>query len=95
MFENGGGKLKVFAIVYFWLSSLVCVILAFTIGIRDNHIVAELFVPLLIGGPLSSYFTSLLIYTVGNIDEKMSYTVTQLGMLKEKLQKENAQKHNS
>lgn len=83
MFEDPGEKLKKLAVVLFWGITIVCVILAFTLGIERVHHTSSvsglvyttsifhdvLFFSLLLGGPLGAYILGLILTGFGELVE--------------------------
>ena len=67
MYRDVGKKLQTFAAIWFILVSIVSVIFAFVLGIRDDELVAAPFFTLLLGGPLFGYVSSLVLYGFGCI----------------------------
>lgn len=74
LFENPGPKIKRMANFLFWAETVACVILAFVLGWDRGHRHSE-FMPVfffgfLIGGPLASYCSALLLHGFGEVVEK-------------------------
>lgn len=77
MFENAGAKIKKIAIVFFWIAVVASVILAFVFGWSEYYSFYEwhkefepaLFFPILIGGPLCSYISTLFLVAFGDLVE--------------------------
>ncbi len=75
MFKNISGKIKAFAAVFFWLVTIVGVILAFVFGWTEEfssygrycQFHADRFFPLFIGSPIFAWISSLLLYGFGEI----------------------------
>jgi len=79
IFENPGKKIKTISIIVFCLVTVLCVILAFVLGMKyypyyygkNNHIEfnAPLFFGLLIGAPLTLYISTLFLVGFGDLVE--------------------------
>lgn len=79
MFENSGEKIKIIAIVLFWITVVASVILAFVFGWseeysyyygryeRDVSFEPFYFFAFLIGGPLCSYISTLLLVAFSDL----------------------------
>ncbi len=71
MFKNVGKQLQVIAIILFWVVTATSVVLAFVFGIDEGYyrtyFYAELFFPLLLGGPIVAYIGSLILHGLGSI----------------------------
>ncbi len=74
MFENAGQKIKILAKVCFWVFTILFVILAFTVGKSRWGIIPAIFWPLLLGGPLLSYISSLFLSGFGELVESSEET---------------------
>ena len=81
MFNDPGTKIKISAKILFWVGVVASVILAIVFGWEEHYsgyskIWTEfkpiLFFSLLIGGPISSYLSSLLLYGYGCLVESNS-----------------------
>ncbi len=80
MFENSGEKIKKIAIISFWIVVIASIILACVLGWteeysyygrRYNAFHAEYFFPIIIGGPLSAYISSLFLVGFGDLVENI------------------------
>ena len=78
MFEEPGSKIKAFANILFWITIVAVVIAAFSLGWTENYSYysrsqkefhAEIFFPILIGGGISAYLTSLFLSAFGELVE--------------------------
>ena len=79
MFENAGAKIKKIAIVLFWIAVVASVIFAFVFGWSEYYshydykwhkeFEPALFFPILIGGPLCSYISTLFLVAFGDLVE--------------------------
>lgn len=78
MFSEPGKKIKTMAKIFFWVEVIACVILAFSLGWveinrwGDKEFRAGIFFGFLIGGPLASYCSALLLYGFGELVDKIS-----------------------
>ena len=82
MFENSGEKLKKVVIVLFWLSIIGYVLLAFAFGWEEYYSSARgrysvfnavYFFTFLIGGPLVSYISTLVLVAFADLVENTQY----------------------
>lgn len=75
LFENPGPKIKKMATILFWVETVSCVILAFVFGwdrgYRHTEFLPGIFFGFLIGGPLVSYCSALLLHGFGELVEKV------------------------
>lgn len=73
MFDNPGTKIKKVSIILFLITSIVCIILAFVLGIEIkyhySHFNAGIFFGFILGGPLISYVCTLLLVGFGELVE--------------------------
>lgn len=77
LFDDVGKKIKKMAIIVFWVEVVSCVILAFCLGWERNYwgkteFRAGIFFALLIGGPLASYCSALILYGFGKLVDQIS-----------------------
>lgn len=91
MFENPGKKLKTVAVALFWLGTIASVSLAFLLGINESYhsyyysyggytsheLNPVIFFPLIIGGPISSYISSLCLIGLGELVENSAKMVSK------------------
>ena len=82
LFSNPGSKLKTLAIVYFWITSVSCIICAFAFGWVEvpyyshySYSTYREFAPVwffsfLLAGTLGAYLTALPLYGFGELVEK-------------------------
>lgn len=71
LFDDPGKKIQKMAQIFFWVEVIACVILAFCLGWEDKEFRAGIFFGFLIGGPLASYCSSLLMYGFGELVDKI------------------------
>lgn len=77
MFDEPGKKIKTMAKIFFWVEVIACVILAFSLGWveinrwGDKEFRAGIFFGFLIGGPLASYCSALMLYGFGELVDKI------------------------
>lgn len=69
MFTNPGKKIKTVSIIAFWISILVYVVLAFTVGVDAG---AGVFILLLIACPICAYLSTLFLVAFGELVENSS-----------------------
>ncbi len=79
MFDNVGKKIKVVAMVCFYVITIASIMMAFASGLEElgynsgeyeKTFIPELFWPLFLGGPLFALISSWLIYGFGILVEK-------------------------
>jgi uncharacterized membrane protein YhiD involved in acid resistance len=69
MFTNPGKKIKTVSIIAFWISILVYVVLAFTVGVDAG---AGVFILMLIACPICAYLSTLFLVAFGELVENSS-----------------------
>ena len=69
MFTNPGKKIKTVSIIAFWISILVYIVLAFTVGVDAG---AGVFILLLIACPICAYLSTLFLVAFGELVENSS-----------------------
>lgn len=82
MFDHPGSKLKTVAKILFWFNLVLCVFLAFILGIEktsygtyvEKEVHFEVFFYLLVLGPISAYLTSLILCGFGELIENSRMT---------------------
>lgn len=95
MFENPGEKIKKIGKIWFWISVVAYVILAFAFGWTEEYgyygsytkFNAEIFFPLLIAGPLVSYISAIFLVAFGDLVENARSIDYRIKVLKEEIQK--------
>ena len=69
MFDNSGGQIKAMAQLVFWVSTIVFIILAFTVGITTDYYgnteIGVLFAVFALGGPIVAYIEALFLSAFG------------------------------
>lgn len=78
LFGDPGKKIQKMAQIFFWVEVIACVILAFCLGWEeinrwgDKEFCAGIFFGFLIGGPLASYCSALMMYGFGELVDTIS-----------------------
>ena len=77
LFDDVGKKIQKMAIIVFLVDVVSCVVLAFCLGWERNNwgeteFRAGIFFAILIGGPLASYTSALILYGFGKLVDKIS-----------------------
>ena len=87
MFDNAGRKIEVFAMIAFWVLSVTSIVLAFVLGLMDGYLNPAIFFPLLIGGPIVFYISSLILVGFARIvdDSENPYVPEEIGSIDRKL----------